>query len=374
VTFTDVSHVQLIGLTLEGGRSHGVRIRGGSRVLIAGCTIRNLGACGVMIAKGTGHRIQSCDICGVGEGGISLTGGGRRTLTSAGHTADNNHIHHFSRWVRTYRPGIRVRGVGNVASHNYIHDAPHSGVTYSGNNHRFEFNELARLCRGTGDVGAFYTGRDWTARGTIIRHNYLHDLGGFGYGSMAVYLDDLASGQTVVGNIMHGVQRGLMVGGGRDNLVENNVFVDFKIGIHFDARGIGWSRRLIEGRKGSWDMYGKLKKVPYTKPPYSEQYPQLPRLLERTPLEPRGNRFVRNIFVGKKWLDCRRFRKEHAVAKGWATFKGNVVGADPGFVDAARGDFTLAAGSAALARGFKQIPVDRIGLKRDGYRRELPER
>ena len=374
VTFTNVSHLQLVGLTLEGGRSDGVRIRGGSRVLIAGCTVRNLGGAGILIENGSGHQVRSCDVHGLGEGGITLSGGQRQTLTPAGHAAENNHIHHFSRWVRTYKAGIRVSGVGNRASHNYIHDAPHSGVTYNGNNHLFELNELTRLCLDTGDVGGFYTGRDWTARGTVLRHNYLHHLGGLGLGSNAIYLDDLASGQTVVGNIMHHVWRGLMVGGGRDNLIENNVFVEFKIGIHFDARGIGWSKPLIEGRKGGWDMYGRLENVPYTKPPYSEQYPQLPALLRESPLEPRRNRFVRNVLVGKKWLDCRGFKKGEAEARNWATFEANVTGADPGFVDAANGDFRLASDSPALAQGFKPIPVDRIGLRIDEYRRDLPER
>lgn len=374
VTFTNASDVQLVGITLEGGRSDGIRIRGGSRVVVAGCTLRNLGGAGVVIEDGADHCVRSCDIHGLGEGGITLAGGQRQTLTPARHVADNNHIHHFSRWVRTYKAGIRVSGVGNQARHNVIHDAPHSGITYNGNNHLFEYNELARLCLDTGDVGGFYTGRDWTARGTVLRYNYLHHLGGLGLGSNAIYLDDLASGQTVVGNIMHDVWRGLMVGGGRENVVENNVFVGFKIGIHFDARGVGWSKPLIEGRKGGWDMYGRLEAVPYTGPVYSEQYPHLPALLRENPLEPRRNRFARNLFVGKKWLDCRGFTKEQSEARNWATFEANVTDVDPGFVDAGSGDFRLRSDSPALALGFRPIPVDRIGLRVDEYRRELPTR
>jgi hypothetical protein len=52
------------------------------------------------------------------------------------------------------------------------------------------FNELADLCLDAGDVGGIYTGRDWAARGTHIRFNHIHHLGGFNMGSNAIYLDE----------------------------------------------------------------------------------------------------------------------------------------------------------------------------------------
>ena len=42
VTLTEVSHVTLRGLTLEGGRAAGVTITGGDHCLLAGCTVRRL--------------------------------------------------------------------------------------------------------------------------------------------------------------------------------------------------------------------------------------------------------------------------------------------------------------------------------------------
>jgi len=267
------------------------------------------------------------------DGGILVEGGSRRTLTAAGHVVDNNHIHDYSRWVRTYRVGVRLSGVGLQASRNYIHNAPHSGIIYSGNDHVIELNELANLCLDTGDVGGIYTGRDWAARGTQIRFNHSHHLGGLNMGSNAIYLDDLASGQTIHGNIIHDVWRAMMIGGGRDNVIENNIFADYKIGIHFDARGIGWSRRLIEGRRGSWDMFGKLESVPYNKPPYSTKYPQLPNILNENPLEPKDNRIVGNIFEGEPWLDPRGFKLAEAEQRGWVQITNNLIGVDPGFLD-----------------------------------------
>lgn len=374
IVLRNTSHVRMIGLTIEGGRSDGVVVQGGEGVLLAGCTIRNLGGAAMRIDGGHNHRVQSCDLGQLGDGGILIEGGSRRMLTAAGHVADNNHIHDYSRWVRTYRVGVRLSGVGLQASRNYIHNAPHSGIIYSGNDHVIEYNELANLCLDTGDVGGIYTGRDWAARGTQLRFNHIHHLGGLNMGSNAIYLDDLASGQTIHGNIIHDVWRAIMIGGGRDNVVENNIFADYKIGIHFDARGIGWSRRLIEGRQGSWDMFGRLETVPYDKPPYSTKYPQLPNILNEDPLEPKNNQIAGNIFEGEPWLDPRGFKLAEAEERGWVRITDNLIGVDPRFVDRDGGDFRLAEDSPAREIGFHEIPLEKIGLQRDEYRRELPVR
>ena len=162
-----------------------------------------------------------------GDGGISLSGGDRKTLTPARLLAENNHIYNFSRWCRTYRPAIGVGGCGNIVRSNLLHHGPHSAIQLGGNDHLVEYNEIHSVCSDTGDVGAFYMGRDWTARGTVIRHNYWHHIQGPGrLGAMGIYLDDQASGISVIGNIFYRVTRAVFIGGGCDNVVENNIFVD----------------------------------------------------------------------------------------------------------------------------------------------------
>jgi parallel beta-helix repeat protein len=98
------------------------------------------------------------------------------------------------------------------------------------NDHVLEFNEVYRVCTETGDAGAFYIGRDWSQRGSIVRYNYFHDIGTTLQDNrsftaiMGVYLDDQASGITVFGNIFSRVNMGVLLGGGRDNRLENNIF------------------------------------------------------------------------------------------------------------------------------------------------------
>ena len=179
VAMTDTSCVSLRGFIMEALRGTAITISGGSGDRILGCTIRNIGGWAVTVSGGTRHGVAGCDMYQMGGGGISLTGGDRTRLTPAGLFASNNHIHHYARVSRMYNPGITLQGVGNRAAHNLIHDAPHMAIGFGGNDHRIEFNEIHSVCRESNDAGAIYAGRNWTTRGTVIRHNYLHHINGF---------------------------------------------------------------------------------------------------------------------------------------------------------------------------------------------------
>ncbi|MBS3764690.1 MAG: right-handed parallel beta-helix repeat-containing protein, partial [Planctomycetes bacterium] len=236
-----ISHVRLEGLTFEGTRECPLTISESENVEVKNCEIRNVGGDGVIVKGGTDNAIVGCHIRNPGRGGITLQGGDRPSLTHANHRAEDNHIHHFSRVDRTYTPAVNVSGVGHTVRGNLIHHAPHNGIQLSGNEHVIEDNELHHLCQETGDVGAFYAGRDWTERGTVLEGNFFHHIAGPGQvGAMGVYLDDAASGFTVRGNVFWKVTRAAFIGGGRDNIFENNIFIDCERAIHVDARGMNW--------------------------------------------------------------------------------------------------------------------------------------
>jgi len=141
VSMKDAAHVTIQGLTLECTRAEAVRVTGGTSVLIADCTLRNIGNRAVIITGGTSNGVAGCTIYETGDGGISLSGGDRKTLTPAANYARNNHIHHYSRWCRTYRPAIHVNGVGNIAAHNLVHHGPHTGVLFGGNDHGLSLHQ-----------------------------------------------------------------------------------------------------------------------------------------------------------------------------------------------------------------------------------------
>lgn len=362
IHMNNASHVTLRGLGLEACRDNAVVIDGGRGVRVAACVVRN-GGRNAVVMTGEDHGVVGCDISEMGAGGVVMRGGDRRTLTPAGLFVENCHIHHYGRWERMYQPGVQMGGVGNRIVHNLIDNAPHMGIQFGGNDHLIEFNEIHSVCYESNDAGAIYAGRDWTMRGTRVRHNYFHDIQGFkNKGCVGVYLDDQFSGTEIFGNVFYKVTRAAMIGGGRDCSIENNIFVDCVPATHVDARGLGWA---AGGRGG---MERSLKATPYQQPPWSDRYPKLVTILDDDPMAPTGNTIARNICVGGRWGD---FENK---AKPLVNFQDNLIDQDPRFVDAANRDFRLRDDSPALKLGFQPIPIEKIGPYQDDLRASWPIR
>ncbi|MBP7550511.1 MAG: right-handed parallel beta-helix repeat-containing protein [Gemmatimonadaceae bacterium] len=370
-------HVTFQGFTFEAARGTAVRIENADGNRVEGCTLRNIGSWAVSMS-GKESGVYDCEVTGTGDGGLRLSGGDRATLTPARLTAENNHIHHWSRWNRMNRHGIFLSGVGNRAANNLLHDSPHTAIHFSGNDHLIELNEVHRVCTESNDAGAIYAGRDWTMRGNVIRHNYLHHLSGFTggreRGCIGIYLDDMFSGVTITGNIFYDVTMAAYIGGGMDNRVENNLFIDCKPAVHVDARGLGWAHKWPDDWLREIREKGTLSGVRFDKPPYSERYPELATLLTRTPPTPAptGNLIARNIQFGGTWDDIEK------PAAPLVKFEGNLLGLDPGFVDAAAARVGASAGAFRLrddspafkagamgGAGFARIPVERIGHRKN---------
>ncbi|MDR1103604.1 MAG: right-handed parallel beta-helix repeat-containing protein [Tannerella sp.] len=355
-------HLRLEGITFEYTRGSALKMEEGCYNTIGGCIVRNIGGDGIRITGGRHNGVSGCDLYHIGDAGIDVQGGDRLTLEPGRHFALNNHIYRYSRLNRTYRPAIRLSGAGNRMAHNCIHDAPHMAVSFSGNDHCLEYNEVYDIAQETGDVGAFYIGRDWTERGNLIRYNYFHHLSGPGlYGVNAVYLDDFASGSTIHGNIFYRAGKAAFIGGGNDNTVTNNVFIDCTASIHVDARGVNWASVYI-GEDGNMELYRKLKAVNPAQPPYSERYPELARLPGFSPGQPKGNIFRSNLSYGGKWLDIEQDVDEVTIEDNF------VLREIPPGVNAATGNLYPENESILERIHFQKIPFDRIGLYEDEYR------
>ncbi len=407
ISLNQTSNVTFEDIVFESSRAGAIKITGGYNNKIAGCSFTNLGNDAVIIKGGTENGIISCDIYEVAATGIDLSGGDRKPLSEAKNYATNNHVRRVARIFRTYRPGINLGGVGNIVSHNLIHDAPHSGIIFSGNEHLIEFNEIYDVAKETGDVGAIYAAMDWTYCGTVNKYNYFHNIHGVGkfVSSKAIYLDLPVGGITVFGNIFYDLEDAFFTNSGRHCLIENNIFVkcspSIKISVYREPS------LLVSG--GSWRLVERLDEVNYKNPPYSTRYPWLQEVLSEgdDPAIPYENVVVRNISYGGKWMDLHSELdlsivtiKENLIAdpvicnwreqfqeqvKGTKEYKygdtkmtqllekyGNkVINTNPGFIDVDNENFQLREDSPAYKLGFKRIPIGEIGLYKDRYRANM---
>ncbi len=413
IVLAGASNIQVRNMTFECSRTTAVKISGGTGNTLAGCTIRNIGnEPAVVIDGGTHNGVQSCDVYDVGAVAIKMSGGDRKTLAPGGNFVDNNHIHGYGMITQAFSGAVFCEGVGNRVAHNKMHDAPFSGIQYYGNEHVFEYNDIYDLAHESGDVGGINTGADYSDEGTMIRYNYIHDSHARGHGGFrAVYLDLPGSNTTIFSNVFLNVDVGVFFNSGRDNLVQNNIFVRCNPSVNIYI----WPHTAIFKYGGAWRLVEKLDEVNYKNPPYSLRYPKLPKYLEGTDVGlPHGNRVVNNISYGGKWLDFSEtldFTNNTVennlvadttlmvVTRAWtenmdpynigyaATYQfgdttmtkelercGNVLTKrDPGFVDLKHGNLQLKNTSPAYTMGFKRIPIEKIGLMRDEFRRTLPE-
>lgn len=324
LTLRGARHVRWQGVDFCQTLGGGAVVEGGGANEIRGCRFYATGGQAVALEGGERSRVEGCDVFDVGMGGISLRGGDRAALRPAHHEARNNHVHHYGQWLRTGQYAFLLDGVGQRVAHNLVHDAPHEAVSVQGNDHLIEYNEFHDVCQETGDAGALHTGRNWTWRGNVIRWNYWHDLKGPGlHGVAGVYLDDWASGFHVYGNLFYRAGRATLIGGGRDNHVEHNVYIECRPALHLDARGLGWAKYYFDGTYNT--LFETYEAVRADKPPYVEKYPALRSLPYDEPACPKNNRIVGNLSCGGRWLDIYDFNVFHL---RWITVQGN-VSSDP---------------------------------------------
>jgi hypothetical protein len=384
----NVKHMKFEGLVFEYAFNDGVRFVHSSDITFSNCVFSTIGAAG-LTANGSNITVADCEVKNTSGAGMSISGGDRQKLVRANSLVTRNKIHNFGVFQRTYAPGIGLGGCGSTCSHNEIFNAPHSAVLYSGNEHLFEYNDVHHVLLETGDAGAFYTGRDWTTQGNVLRYNFVHELGADGdhANTMGFYFDDCDCGDEVTGNVFWKVARGIMIGGGREHPVRNNVFAECIIGLSIDGRGITWRHWNSMKHGGpSWMLEEKAKRLKYTEDPWKSKYPRLANIMNDSPREPLYNPVEENVFINCSksllWLAGKEL--DNVIPK--CSFKDNLVfvlppmekgatpdkriekaykffdkGTDTGFVDPLNGDFRMKEGGTVLRELLKFYLGERFG-------------
>lgn len=368
-----LKNVTFRNIILEKSRFGALSANDCENITIDGCSFKNTGNTSVVIT-GKNIKLLNSEIFDSGAGGLIVRGGDRNKLISGNNIVENCHIHHFGIWNRTYTPGIQISGVGITVRNCRLNDGPHSAILFGGNNHLIELNDFYDTCFETDDSGTIYAGRDWALHGTVIRYNYIHDISSNAstgeteaheLGVHGIYLDDCASGLTMYGNIFNNISgRAIMCGGGRHNIIDNNIIVNCGAAHFTDRRGL---KRITDIPGDSWNLREKVKSLNFTQPPFSTAFPKLATLMDEgyeKAKEPVGCEITNNIgFNNKVWLEkncsgaCGGFDFYH--------FEGNLENADPMFVD----ETDLLKGVSKKSplygmKGFKEVPFEKIGLKR----------
>lgn len=336
--------------------------------VVTGCTFRWTGGYALRLEERS-ERIQFVKnrVEDVGQGGVILIGDNN---SQPRHNLIAGNIMQRLGLVYKHVAGVYViTGSENRIAHNTIWDTPRYAISLktldpTRQSHRniVEYNDLRRTNLETNDTGAIETlGRDQQDSGNIIRYNLILDSVGMistpdgkivtPYFTWGIYLDDYSSGTTVVGNIVaRTVNGGICVHGGRNNLFENNIFVDASVEqIRLQPRD-----DFMQGNRFRRNI------VAYSNPASTLIFSW----------DSRRDRFAEwdyNLYWlrGSDLLRINRRITPFGTFEDWrkAGFDAHSLIADPLFVAPEKDDYRLRPDSPAWKLGFGAIPVEKIGHK-----------
>ena len=301
-----IKNISFKNISFQNSTATAVTVTDSNEITLDELDIHNIDGIGIHINAGKNVQLINSQIHHTGAHGVIVTGGDKLTLMPSGHVIYNNHIHDVSTKLLTMAPGIEVNGVAVSITHNLLEHGSGIAVLATGNEHLIEKNDISHFCEQSADCGAFYSGRDWSWRGNIIRNNYFHDMISYGLqsvnvannqvvyadtASVGVYLDDGGSGFEISNNIFENAgTMSIQVGGGRDNKIFNNYFKTNYYAILVDDRWPAYD----------WNQNAKnLSASPYQTALWQQKYPELAApMFNRT--WPEGNKIERNIMVTGK--------------------------------------------------------------------------
>lgn len=285
------NNIFIRNITFELATNNGITVTDSENINFQNITLRHIGKNGLTFQNTKDSQIKNSEIHSIGGSAVILNGGNRSNLADGNNCVESNKIHNFSISYRSYNPGVAISGVGNCVRGNEIFDAPHSAIIFHGNNHTIENNDIHDVVTHSNDAGAIYGGRDWSSRGHKIANNYIHRVYGYeNRGAKGIYLDDELSGITISGNVFEDVKDAVFIGGGRENVVSQNIFINSNPSIYIDARGIGWAK------VNEKQLIKRLNDVPYNSTIWKQHYPSLPQFLSENQRLPVDNVIKKNIF------------------------------------------------------------------------------
>lgn len=329
--------------------------------VVTRCTLRRVGYYGIELGPGC-HRVEVSrnHLENLGAGGIRVDGAeldnAGAARTGFNRIADNTIAH--GGLVFPSSVGVLLANThDNVVEHNHIHHLFYTGISLGwawGYRHTVArgnlilHNHVHDIGQGLlSDLGAIYC--LGVQPGTVIRGNHVHDVHLQEYGGWGIYLDEGSSHIVVENNLVHDTQaHGLSLHFGHDNLVRNNVVAACGIGCVSLGKSEGHTLAHFYHNIFAADV-----PIVYQGGYAGDAFDGTIRTGLNLIWNPAGG----PIGVANK-TPLGGASPRHVPFAEWQElgFDAGSLVADPRFADYARRDFTLAADSPALRLGF--LPLD----------------
>lgn len=342
---------------------------GVNNIEVKNCNIFNFGS-GAIIMNGTNVHLDNNHIKNIGGTAVYLRGGDLETLTPSGNEIMNNNIHRVGYLQKAYVPAIAMHGVGIHVAYNDLYDAPHCIFNYHGNDHIIEYNKIHDAVKECLDMDAIYTRNEYVPqwRGSVIRNNYIYNIGIFPVGEYKKQLnvsgirtDNYGHALQIYNNVFANIGSdnannviGVTAQGNR-NTLKGNIFVDCS------ATFLGWNTYTPGA---TWDMTKteekervELAEKYAANPLFAEKYPELATFKDEYYKSVATNIFDENLVVNIKFklsqnngtVNPQSTRGAPELINGTNNY---ITTTDPGFVDYENGDYSLKSDSEV----FKNIP------------------
>lgn len=153
-----------------------------------------------------------------------------------------------------------------------------NGNRFDGNNVVVEYNKIENVVTESDDQGAFDMWGDASYRGVVVRYNHWKNIKGHDVCNKVagIRLDDIISGVNIYGNVFENCGSNqfaaITIHGGKDNVVENNIFANCPSAVKvFRFDGEYWLNRMAE-QKTKDQLF---KTVNIKSKAYQQAYPEL---------------------------------------------------------------------------------------------------